>query len=200
MSFLMRKKSTLGMIALGALFIVYIIWANIPQVQAASGSWSTDFGNPRRLVGYADAVFLGRVTKRWGGMSTRFGPQTGYTVEVLHAIKSVHRQNPQNAASLPAIPAVLPSTLTLIQYGGFQRSVTGKLTLVLMDEEPLLEPGQTYVLATRYDSNKDIYLLLPRGSSVANTPQQRTIMLDKLTQAVPNEIPFDPSQPINPNQ
>lgn len=88
---------------------------------------AVDTSDDRRLVGFADNVFVGRVLARAGQTDELSMPETQFRVEVVDTIKGS-----------------LAGTVTVNQFGG-----TADGRTVLLEGDPLLEPGRTYLLATR---------------------------------------------------
>ena len=88
---------------------------------------AVDTSDDRRLVGFADNVFVGRVLARSGQTDELSMPETQFRVEVLDTLKGS-----------------LSGTVTVNQFGGVADGRT-----VLLEGDALLEPGETYLLATR---------------------------------------------------
>jgi len=97
----------------------------------------------RELVGAAHNVFIGKVIAQTGnkpntppaeaGDTPGFSPQTQFSVEVLENIKGK-----------------LNGIITVSQYGGYAEK-SGVNQLVLFEGDKLLEPGKTYLFATRFN-------------------------------------------------
>ncbi|ACZ42841.1 hypothetical protein Tter_1935 [Thermobaculum terrenum ATCC BAA-798] len=144
-----RLLSRRGWALVVALLVgAYIVWISIPATRQVEGSWVTDFSDRRKLVGYADAVFVGRVIERTEEVADLRWPSTRFRVEVLEVIKSTRRLDPSKLDSEPSRQISLPSSVIVDQYGGYTRDLSGKLVKVVFDGQELLEPGRTYVLAT----------------------------------------------------
>jgi hypothetical protein len=187
---LSKRSFRLWLLPLGLLIIVYLAWANTLQIRSAHGGWITDFNDPRKLIGVAEAVFVARIIEQAGTDSTSPFPQTQFKAEVLQTIKSVQRINPKSFESLPAKQVPLPQIIIVDQYGGEVREITGKRTLVLMENEPLLVPGQIYALATAYDPDNNWYHVLPHGVMPIQTPDRQATVVTDLLRAKQAEIPF----------
>jgi hypothetical protein len=186
-----NKRRLARLAPLGLLLGGYVVWANTAQVRSAHGGWIADFNDPRQLVGAAQAVFVGRVVEQSGQEEDYpHFPRTQFKVEALHAIKSVRKLDPNSIESLPAEPAPLPDVVTVDQYGGYTRNPTGKLTLALMDGQHLLVPGQTYLLATAYDPERNRYHVLPHGAVPADDEDQLRAVMEQYNKAKREEIPF----------
>ena len=102
-----------------------------------------DVSDDRVLVGAAHNVFIGKVVAQTGskpntppveaGDVLGFSPQTQVSVEVLENIKGN-----------------LNGTITVSQYGGYEEK-SDVSQLVLIEGDKLLEPGKTYLFATRFN-------------------------------------------------
>ncbi len=125
------------------LVAAYLVWISILATRQIEGSWVTDFSDRRKLVGYADAVFEGRVIERTEEVADLRWPSTRSRVEVLEVIKSTHRLDPSKSDSEPSRQVSLPSSVIVDQYGGYTRDLNGKLVKVVFDGQELLEPGGT---------------------------------------------------------
>jgi hypothetical protein len=186
-----NKRRLAWLLPVGILLGGYLVWANIAQVRIAHGGWIADFNDPRQLVGTAEAVFVGRVIEQVGeARSTNPFPRTQFKVEVLQSIKSVRKLNPHSFDSLPAEPAPLADVVTVDQYGGYTRDQTGKLTLVLMDGQHLLVPGQTYLFATAFDPEQNWHHVIPEGAVPAGSEDKLKTVVEKFKKAKSEEIPF----------
>ena len=171
---------------------VYLIWANIEVTRSAHGAWAADFDNPRVAVGAAQAVFVGRVVEQVGEASTSpIGiPQTQFQVEVLDTVKSVRKVDPNAFESLPANLEALPRLVTIDQYGGHTRDVTGKRVEMLMDDQHLLVPGQTYLLVATYNADHNWYHVLPAGAVLLDNEDIKKATVEKFKKAKTEEIAF----------
>lgn len=152
-----------------------------------------DFSKDDILIGASHNVFVGRVLNQSGEKSLGSTPETQFTVEVISNIKGD-----------------LKGTVTVNQFGGYKN---GALVTV-EDDTPIpngksagtymLEPGQTYLLATRYNEQEDWHTLnsfptarkllsKDANASVADlkTLAQNDERVQALTAAYPNEKLLD---------
>jgi hypothetical protein len=119
--------------------------------------YTFDIFDKRQLVGYSDNVFVGRVSKRVGDEPLKTTipgakpPQTQYSVTVLETIKSGG-----------ANPLAAGDEAVVNQSGGVDRETGRQLVVVGVSAidgrgevghatDAPLEPGEEYLLATRYD-------------------------------------------------
>lgn len=103
-----------------------------------------DVTNDHALVGIADNVFIGKVIAQTGnkpntpppeaGDTPGFSPQTQFSIEILENIKGN-----------------LNGTITISQYGGYERRIIIVKNLVLGVGDKLLEPDKTYLFITGYN-------------------------------------------------
>lgn len=104
-----------------------------------------DVTDDRLLVGFADNVFVGRVTKNVGPESSA-GPGVPYTlfsVEVLENVKGN-----------------LDGGITVAQAGGYDPAAG---CVVLMEGDELLNPGQEILFVTRYDGRNRRHQITTSG-------------------------------------
>ncbi len=195
METLARRRSLLvWLLPLGMLMVVYLLWANDEVVRSAQGGSVVDTSDPRRLVGYSDAVFVGRVIEQVGSVEPADNPfpRTQFRVQVLQSIKAARRVNNQ-AESLPSEPAPLPDVVVVDQYGGHTRNAAGKEMLLLMNDVPLLKPGQAYLLATRYSEEGNWYHVLESNHAAVpiGDAAELAALVESFTAANREQIPFD---------
>ena len=111
-------------------------------------SYVADFAKDDILLGSSHNVFIGRVIKQEGIKSRFATPETQFKVEVISNIKGDLR-----------------GTVTVDQFGGYKNGVL----YTVSDDNPdpkannsdsyLLQEGNTYLLATRYNETEDWYTL-----------------------------------------
>jgi hypothetical protein len=107
---------------------------------AFSGSDDSD------LVGFSDNIFVGRVEKRVGSSGARPGRPFGGTrlrVEVLDNVKGK-----------------LGGTVSVSQQGAYH---PGRGCVTLMEDDPLLEPGQEVMFFTRQDERRGWHHIFSAG-------------------------------------
>lgn len=131
--------------------IVFVVLASL----ISTGFWVTQtseisYGNAdfvnvtddRELIGAVHNVFFGKVIAQTGnkintvpaGKAGGFSPQTQFSVEVLENVKGN-----------------LNGMITVNQYGGYKEE--GNVNrLVLIEGDKPLEPGKTYLFATRFNN------------------------------------------------
>ncbi len=126
------------------------------QIGMSQASYPFDITDERALVGSADNVFVGRVLKaqdRVSSSNTPIAPvpQSQFAVEVLDTVKGN-----------------LSGTVTVNQGGGYVEYSADRdypedgvskgdriRELILVDGDPLLEPGKEYMFLTAYDRKND---------------------------------------------
>lgn len=125
-----------------------------------------------KLVGFAENVFTGRVIERVGSeeMSVPSDsgiPQTQFTVRPLENIKGE-----------------LTGPVTVNQQGGSMKQ-NGEKKKVLIEGDPLLEPGEEYLFVTRYEESKNWHTIAaqPFGDVKIKDKDQRKKLKEKFKQA-----------------
>ena len=164
---------------------------NASHVIEIETSYIDDYTNDQVLLGASHNVFVGKILNQIGTKDIGIGPETQFSVQVISDIKG----------SLSGI-------VTVDQQGGYQN---GMLYVVGEDDVPglssedgpnyLLQPGETYLLATRYNPTENWYTLnsFPTASKLLsaddslNTTQLQAITANdprvaQLQAAYPHEI------------
>lgn len=137
-------------------------------------SYVTDFRDARRLVGFADNVFIGRVISQDKTHIRVDLPQTLFNVDVVHNIKGS-----------------LPSSVLVNQQGGFNADEN---TMVLLENDPLLEPGKTYLFATKVDGDGAWHTAVPvYGNAKIKDEKEHKTLIDKLEKAKKEQIQYKPN-------
>ena len=140
-----------------------------PNVETVSQSDAFDTSNPRKLVGFSDNVFVGKVIEQVGTKSLNDYPETQFKVEVLDNIKGD-----------------LSGTVKVNQQGGNEWN-----KIVVFEGDKLLEAGQTYLFATRYLESEKWHTLVPvNGDIPIDNKQEKAKLIKKYTNAYENQIPF----------
>ncbi|MFJ5718299.1 hypothetical protein [Neobacillus sp. NPDC093127] len=140
-----------------------------PIISTIETSSVIDIGNPREVVGFSDNVFFGKVIKQVGTKSLGGPPETQFEIEVLDNIKGE-----------------LNGRIKVNQQGGFE----GKY-LFLIDDDKLLLEDQTYLFATKYESNENWHTLVPVGGDIpVNSDEDRKELIEQYKKAYQEEIPF----------
>ncbi|MBA2362333.1 MAG: hypothetical protein H0V86_02235 [Chloroflexia bacterium] len=174
----------------------YLGWANDPVVRSAHISPVIDPSDLRRLVGFSDAVFVGRVVEEIGHDVPEDAPfpRTQFRAEVVATIKARRRVN-QQLESEPSVAAPLGSWVTVDQYGGYSRDPSGKQVLELMEGMPLLVPGEMYLLSTRYDPVTDRYHVLEMQAAAILLDADAKAKIDQYEAAKSDEVPYEIDDP-----
>jgi hypothetical protein len=132
----------------------------------------TDMSDDRKLVGWADDVFVGTVIDLDGRTTEGPLPETQYDVSVVDAIKGE-----------------LTGDVVVSQQGGVTE---GGTTVVVNDDDPL-EVGLTYLFASRTDPDTGWHTLVPvHGTVLAGSGTTRTGVVDRFEAAEARQVPFTP--------
>lgn len=102
------------------------------------------------LLGASHNVFIGKVLAQTGNKETEIGPRTQYQVQVVSNIKGE-----------------LGDTVTVDMLGGYDTN--GKPVFIedgsAAGENPLFQPGSTYLFATRYNVQEDWYTVIAHSNA-----------------------------------
>jgi hypothetical protein len=85
---------------------------------------------------------------------------------------------------------VLPNIVTVDQYGAHIRDDLGKQIELLMNEQHLLVPGQTYLLVLTYNADQNWYHVLPEGAVLLDSKGKKEATVEKFNKAKQEEIPL----------
>ena len=150
-------------------------------VRIAEGSAPWEFGDERKLAFVSTNIFIGRVVEQVGGQDIpsdggESWPRTQFSVQVLQNIKGQ-----------------LAGTVIVDQDGGYYRTAQG-VELILIDGDPLLEPGQTYLFAVEPSTLNESWYAIA-GEGYGDVPirdaQQRQALVEKWQKAKANQVnPF----------
>jgi len=145
-------------------------------VVSSNPLWSRNYHDDKELIGDAHNVFVGRVINNLG-VANYLGTITRFEVEVVHNIKGM-----------------LSGTVTVAQDGG----VVGGRVYIVVDGEAvspasavgnyLLQPGQTYLLATRTSNETNWYRLIPHPNARAMISQNPTLSSTQLKALAKNDL------------
>jgi hypothetical protein len=138
-----------------------------------------DFSNDRVLMGASHDVFVGKILKQIGSKEQGIGPETQFQVQVILDIKGG-----------------LQGTVTVDQEGGYEN---GTLYYV-QGGVPLLKPGATYLLATRYSPPEDWYTLNPSISGSQFIIYDPNLSLAKLQAMAQNDMRVKQLEAVYPNE
>ena len=116
-----------------------------PNIMRMYLSYAADFSDNTILMGAAHEVVIGKVLAQVSANDFVGNPATQYSVEIIKTIKGDEKKG----------------TIIVNQEGGYKDN-----TLYLMEDSiGLLQPGSTYLLATRYDPELDFYTLNPHPNA-----------------------------------
>ena len=133
----------------------------------------TDFADDRKLVGFADDVFVGKVVGERGTTQVESLLETQFDVQVVRPIKGT-----------------LEGTIVVSQEGG----VDEKGVTVTVDGDEPLAVGQTYVFASRTNPNTGWHTLVPAYGTVrVDADRTRTRLVDRFEAAEAAQVPYTPN-------
>lgn len=145
------------------------------KTYSAHTSFAFDVSNKRKLAGFAEQVFVGRVIEKIGEegkATTNPGtviPQTQFRVEVLEVIEGT-----------------ISDEVVVNQQGGYDPEDN---SVLLMENDPLLQRGATYLFLTRTDPEKQwLAVVAPGYADIRMTsPEQRERVVSEFRVAVANQ-------------
>lgn len=168
----------------------------LPIEKMMHSQYIADFGNDKILMGASHNVFVGKVIQQVGTKNRGSGPETQFAVEVISNIKGN-----------------LTGTVVVDQFGGYENGVLYLMDGDIVQEnssgtsvrgDRLLEPGKTYLFASRYSAAENWYTLISHpntrkllssdkklGSMELKTLAEKDTRFLQLQEAYKNEIPFD---------
>lgn len=139
-----------------------------PVIKTVQYNSVFDVTDPQRLVGWSDAVFVGKVIEKSGEKSLDGIPETQFKVEVSENIKGT-----------------LKGEVTVNQQGGYEGN-----NLILIENDKLLEKGETYLFVTKYLEEEGWYTLVPVYGDIRITSEShREELINKYKKAYEEEIP-----------
>jgi hypothetical protein len=139
-------------------------------VRSAEVSFVTDFRDARKLAGFVDNIFVGKVVTQTGTqVGSSLLPETTFQVEILRSVKGS-----------------LSGTVLVTQQGGFNPE---ERAIILVEEDALLEPGKTYLLATKADGK--LHVTVPKYGKLAITSaSEEAALVRQYEQATREQILF----------
>jgi hypothetical protein len=145
-----------------------------PVIKFVQYSSVFDVSDTRRLVGWSDSVFIGKVIQQTGSKSMDGIPETQFKVEVSDLIKGD-----------------LKGSVTVNQQGGFK----GK-ELILVEKDKLLVEGNSYLFVTKHLQEENWHTLVPvYGDIQITSDEHKQELIAKFEKAYEEEIPFDVNNP-----
>ena len=147
----------------------------------------TDLSDDKKLAGFVQNIFIGRVLEKSGQTEEYGWPETQFKVRVLDVFKGT-----------------VEGEITVNQQGGNWEEGGSKYR---MEGDPeLLQPGRAYLFATRVFSEKDWHTVMPGYGDIkieaADLGDDGKLLKSehaeelraRFEDAVVNEIPYDPSK------
>jgi hypothetical protein len=119
----------------------------LPITRESQPSYAGNFADDKILMGASHNIFVGKIIAQVGNKHRKSGPETQFAVEVILNIKGN-----------------LSGRVVVDQFGGYENgilyTVDGGLPAQKNNNDPyLLQPGSTYLLATRYNKDENWYTL-----------------------------------------
>jgi len=141
-----------------------------PVVRTIDTDSVIDTSDPRKVVGFSDNVFLGKVVKKISTKNLSHYPETQFEVQVLDNIKGE-----------------VKGAIKVNQAGGLEGD-----ELFLMEGDKQLIEGNTYLFATRYLAVENWYTVIPVGGDIPfYNEEEKNKLIEKYKKAFEEEIPFN---------
>lgn len=141
-------------------------------VREAHANFIDDFSDKKKLVGATDNVFLGKVVEHAGAKSLDGGPETQFTVEVITNVKGN-----------------LSGNVLVNQQGGYIENEAGETELLLIEDDQLLVPGETYLFATRYLESENWHTVVPAfGDIKVDSDAKKSDLVKAFKEAYKNQV------------
>ncbi|MBV9787095.1 MAG: hypothetical protein JOZ51_02900 [Chloroflexi bacterium] len=149
-------------------------YAAQPRTIHVDVSHVSDFSDTRKLAGFADNVFIGRVLEKTGTHSPDgVLPETLFKVDVIRSLKGS-----------------LSGTVAVNQQGGFSAEENA---MILIEEDKLLETGKVYMFATRTGGDGAWQTLVPEfGDLHMGNGVQQVDVVQKFEKAVKEQVKYQP--------
>jgi hypothetical protein len=130
----------------------------------------TDLADDHKLVGFASDVFLGTVVTKRGTTMAEPLPETQFDVRVLRTVKGS-----------------LAGDVVVSQQGGVDEDGTK----VVIDNDPLLKVGKTYLFASRTNEATGWHTLIPHyGIVPVSADRTGQALVERFFAAGAAEVPF----------
>lgn len=134
----MNEKNIVKFAISGLIFIpilgiaLYTNVIKLPIEKTIEVQFLSGLEDDRIMMGAAHNVFVGTAVKQIGNRDTGLGVSTQFEVAVVHNIKGA-----------------LSGSVIVDQQGGYENGI-----LYTVEGDPLLQPGSTYLLTTRYNEQQ----------------------------------------------
>jgi hypothetical protein len=144
-----------------------------PVISSIEYNHAFDVSDIRRLVGWSDNVFIGKVKEQVGTKSKDGIPETQFKVEVSDNIKGNFE-----------------GTVIVNQQGGYKEN-----ELILIEGDQLLKEGQSYLFVTKHLKEENWNTLVPvYGDIKINNEEEKQKLIEKYENAYREEMPFKINQ------
>lgn len=177
----MIKKSS-KILALGSIVAIFGLGIavhnnliTLPLRAIMHSSYIADFSNDKELMGATHNVFVGKVVKQISSKDLGVGPETQFSVEIVSNIKGN-----------------LSGTVLVDQFGGYKNGIlyvngsdpaqqgTGTQSASVTSGDKLLEPGKTYLFASRYNAEQNWYTLVSHPNARKLISSDKNLSISQL--------------------
>ena len=179
----MINKSTKIIIS-GSVMIIAVLGVGLytntiklPIEREIYPQYVADFNDDRVLMGASHNVFVGKVVKEVGARDAEVGPETQFEVEIILNVKGN-----------------LQGTVVVNQLGGYRNGILytvvneGDVVVSGTDgKNNLLQPGATYLFATRYNGDRNWYTLNSHPNAMKLISQDKWVAIEQLIELAVND-------------
>ena len=159
----------LAVVSLSA-FPAWKVWSAVSPTNYAHVQYVTDFGDDRKLSGFADDNFFGRVERRLEQVAGPI-PRTQFQVMVMETLKGS-----------------VSGSVVVSQGGGTDRRC---FKFRMADDPHLMEPGKSYLLFTKPAASQGWHSALSGyGKHEVAGPGDADRLRERFPEAIRHEIPF----------
>jgi len=149
---------------------LYTNTIKLPIEREIRPQYVANFNDDRVLMGASHNVFVGKVIREVGARDAEVGPETQFEVEVVLNVKGD-----------------LQGTVVVNQLGGYRNGILytvvneGDVVVAGTDDKnSLLQPGFTYLFATRYNDDKNWYTLNSHPNAMKLISQDKGVAIEQL--------------------
>ncbi len=156
---------------------LYTNTIKLPIEREIYPQYVADFNDDRVLMGASHNVFVGKVVKEVGARDAEVGPETQFEVEIILNVKGN-----------------LQGTVVVNQLGGYRNGILytvvneGDVVVSGTDgKNNLLQPGATYLFATRYNGDRNWYTLNSHPNAMKLISQDKWVAIEQLIELAVND-------------
>lgn len=140
------------------------------KIKTVHGTTMADFSDKRNIVGFSDYVFIGEVVKELGQENWHL-PVSKFTVKVNEQIKG----------------EIAEEQIVVYQYGGYDEEDKEHKTIILFENNPLLQVNKTYVFSAKKQEDGKILLVPVNGHAMVDEANDIDKLRSEFKEAFKNQ-------------